>query len=358
MTAQGNITITGTASGNGKFNSNAQGGGGGGGDIAGYHTITGTGLGTNSTLGYSDDFESRIAGAIGTAGQTGLTIGSLIINGDCAGTAITTTNPYSGTKALKQTFGTTDFPEIYYPLSLTDYVYLSCHFRIDGAGPTVYKFSRFGANVDGGGGGGVYHGTPHGGFSYTASSGSAVPGSFSGEIKSQNPEQFTSYSANNTATQDPATAFKNGSYVFYEGYCYVGTVNGNNAFFLEKADNKTTCSWINVEFLTTSNSTKLQWALTPLNGFDNPATATATIDNLYISTNLYRVVMTDNATYGSSTVFMVQPFVGVSATWTPTLVRPKKLRGPFSIGATAYLHTFANNTLVKSETITVTADNA
>ncbi len=77
-------------------------------------------------------------------------------------------------------------------------------------------------------------------------------------------------------------------------------------------------------------------------------------DEEYTDNTFCRVMMTDSATYSTSTKWAIQPVV----TWSGNLVVVDRRRGAFSIGETAYRHVFNDaGTLVHtSDPFTVIAD--
>lgn len=303
------------------------------------YLITGTGFGTKTSTPYYDDFEDRPTGAVGG------TIGSLVVSTN-TGTTIDGAVAHSGTKSLRHDYSIVDFPKIYKNLNNTSKVYFSCYLKFVGtiSGGAVWKMARVGA-------GDAYTGTPRVGSSYTSSSGN-TPQAFSGEVVSSN--GIVGWSEHNTSSVNPASAFTNGSWHFYEMKVYTGTVNGNNMKFIESVDNKITVSIINREYLTSANSALLSWLLTPENGLDGSPSIIYNMDDIYIEESWARVVMTNSANYASSTKWEVQPVTS----WSDTKITTAKRRGAFAIGEIAYLHTFdANDVLISTSSAFVVGED-
>ncbi len=289
-------------------------------------TISGTGFGTKTGTPYFEDFESVTVGQY-TSGQS---IGSLVtVNG---GPQVVTSKSASGSRSLYNNFATADFPEVYKVLSGTNRrAYLSCKLWIEGAGlPHVWKFGRIGANS-------VYGGIPHAGASYPPTF-TASSDAFNGEIVTS--DGITSYWANNTANPaNWAPAFANGFWRFYELEFDAGTVNNSDATFNEYVNAASTVIWQNRPYLTSANSALPTWFLTPFNGWDVSTGNAGYMDDIYIDESRARVVMTDNATYASSTKFEIQPVVSWSNT---SIVVTKRGGSSFTAGNTYYLHVFDN----------------
>lgn len=304
-------------------------------------TITGTGFGTKNGTAYFDDFEDRSVGAAGG------TIGDLVVSNN-AGTSIVNTDSVSGSKALSQDFSVEDFPKIYKALSgAQSRFYMSCYIKWSGTvtGSTVWKFGRIGAGT-------AYSGNPKAGDSYTSTDVN-YPSGFGGEIVSSN--GIVGYGANRSTAGTPSALYTPDTWHFFELEFYTGTVDGNDSYFVTRVDGDIATEWDGIEFLTTANSALPDWFMTPINGLDNGPDITMLMDSIYIDESRARVVMTDNATYASSTKYAVQPITAYS----DTSVSYTKNKGSFIVGSTAYLHLFndVGTPVYSSGAITVTEDN-
>lgn len=316
---------------------------GGGGD--GSYTITGTGFGTKpmDAMTY-DDFEEESVGSISSFQ------GDLVINGSSTGVGITDSIAYSGSKCLTHDFSANDFPKIYRPLSGTrTKAYLSCYWRYDGDVVTteqvVWKLARIGGSND------VYDGNPKGSAEYVSSGGSDTPTGLSGSMTTSG--GITTYNPDhNDASATPSAVLTNGDWHFYELEFYAGTVDGDDAEFYERIDGIPTHTFVDRPFLTTANSDLPDWFLTPINGRDGFPEVDDYVDCLMIDESRARVVMTDNATYASSTQWAVQP---ISA-YSDTSVTVTGKRQGFTSGATAYLHIFDDDGVLVSEGNEITVE--
>lgn len=307
------------------------------------YTINGTGFGTKSSTAYFDDFETNTI--VNDPNGISADIGSLRIS-NRAGASISTSQFFSGSKSLSNNFATEYQPKVYKTLSATQRRhYLGCMFKFTGTwqgpGTAPFKMGRIGGDPND-----AYNGQPHAGSTFVAASGAGFGTSFSGEIT--NPT-ITSYSADNTA-QDPTTAYKSNQWQFYEVEFDAGTLNNSDCTFLERVDNTPTVIWQNRPFLTTATPLLPGWFLTPMNLLDHNPNIICYMDQVYVDESRARVVITNNATYGSSTVFNIQPVI----TWTDTQITVQKNTPSFTDGATAYRHVFGTTgTLLRSDAVTI-----
>ena len=310
----------------------------------GVGTINGTGFGTKPlTTPYYEDFQGVTLG-----NQTG-TVAGMVISGS-GGTSCIDTDSNSGSKCLSHLFTAVDFPKIYKSLSGTEErFYSSCAFKTTGstnATPTaVWKFGRIGSNVE-------YSGLPHAGESWTSSGISSTPTGTGMEVVNSN--GIVASSVDNTATASISAEFTTNTWHFYEFEFYAGTVNNSDAVIVVRYNNVELLNWTNVPYLTTASPLLPEWYLTPFNGLDGLHPITLLMDDLYMDESRCRVIMTDNASYASSTKWATQPITS----WSDTSIGYTAKRQSFAVDDTAYLHAFDDDgSLVYSgSSITVIED--
>lgn len=308
---------------------------------AGSYIITGTGFGTKASgLSISNNFELETVGAVVTS-PGGLNVSNK------TGTSIVNSGSHSGNNCISQDYSLEGFPKIYHSLSgLQTRFYMSCWVKWSGTvtGATVWKFGRVGANT-------TYSGNPKAGETYTSTD-QNTPASFGGEIVSSS--GIVGYGANATLAPSASAIYTADAWHFYELEFYTGTVDGNDSYFVVRVDGINAVVWSGIEFLTTALSDLPDWILTPINGLDGAPPITMLLDDLYIDESRARVVMTDNATYASSTKWAVQPIL----TYSDTEITVTKSRQVFSIGESAFLHLFDDTGVLVSEgnAVTVEAD--
>jgi len=289
------------------------------------YVIQGTGFGSKSGDPYFDDLADaplgQVNGAMGNL-HTSWPVGSTITNSDSI----------TGGRAFKHDFSANSFPKVYLPISgTTNKVYFSCYLKISGTvgnGIAVWKTGRIGA-------GDVYHGNPKAGSSHTSNGGSYLPQTFSGEVVTGD-RTITSWHLQNEATEKPNTTFIQDEWMYYEVEFYAGTVDGNNAVFIERLNGTETVLWQNRPFLTEGYESLPTWFLTPINGLDGTPNIEYLMDAVYFDESRARVVMTDAENYSLSTKYAVQPIISMNDS---EIVVSKK-RQVFAIGDTAYLHVF------------------
>lgn len=294
-----------------------------------------------TTTPYYDDFESRATGV------TGLNIGSMYISDNTqGGVTIATADKHSGSKSLRVDYTNFSFPEYGKAMNPTNRAYQACWFKFNGTTNTVWKFGRFGYGTP-------YGGSPHVAASYTSSNN--VPSAFSGEVVTgANGGTITSYSDHNTATASPSSRFTPNVWHFYEMELYTGTVDGNNMHWEERIDGVATTKINNRPYLTSANPNLITWMISPMDGMGVNTNVQLSVDEMYVDESMARVVLTDNATYASSTKWSIQPIRGKSNSGVTFDTR----RGMFNIGDTGYYHCFNHlGTLIYSSgALTVQAD--
>lgn len=283
--------------------------------------FTGSGFGTKSSTAYFDDFESRALGAIGT------TLGSLQTPGN-SGFAIQNTNSYSGAKALTASnYAGNPSPHPYMPLSGTaTRFYGSCRTYLTvgtAESGKVYKMPRIGAGTP-------YDGVPRAGESWVSGA-DGMPGSFGGEIVTS--AGITSWGAQNTAGSNVG-AYNADEWQFLEFEFYTGTVDVSDCVMRCWVSGTPVVSWVNRPFLTTANSELPDWWLIPYMGITGNPANTVTWDEFYFDESNARIVITDNATYASSTKWANQPVVA----WADTTITSQKRYTGFTVGETVHVH--------------------
>lgn len=314
----------------------------------GVLTINDSGFGTkDSTTPYYEDFESESLGASGSS------IGDLVLT-TTGGTNIVDTDKNSGSQCVSHLFTTVDFPKLYYPLSgVKRRGYFSCSLKFSGTSGgsgAVWKLARVGANT-------VYSGVSKAGWSYVGNS-ADVPTANGSELVSSNGIQAAGQVENGNISGNYAPysdIFSSEVWQFYEVEWDFGTADGDDSYFTDRVNNNPTVTWNGEECLTAANSDLPDWILTPINGFGTTGhPVTYYMDDVYVDETRNRVVMTDNATYASSTKWAVQPVL----TWSDTQITCTGKRQGFAVDDTAYLHVFNNSgALVHStSSITVGAD--
>ena len=291
------------------------------------YTITGTGFGTKgASTPIFEDFEGETVGAAGN-----------IINdvqvSNADGATIISTGALSGTRSLQNDFGAagtqTSFPKVHVDLTGTSTkLYCSAHIKVSGDYGNVWKMSRAGP-------GAVYSGNPSCHMEYTGTQGGNAFGRGSSTVYT--PGITSWWSAHSTSGTDGTDGYIADVDQFYEYEMYTGTLNNSDASFFERVSGVETTTFVNRPFLTTANSGLVPtWMMTPMNGNDQAETSIMIMDSVYIDESRARVVMTDNATYASSTKWAIQPIL----TYSDTTVTATAKRQYFDIGDTAYLHLF------------------
>lgn len=314
----------------------------------GTYTITGSGFGTKSSTGAYEDFEGEALGAYASGFDVAAGI-FFINNNEFQATSCTTNNPRSGTRCLEQDFATEGFPEIYRTLSGTSTKhYFSCAVYWEGTvgvAGTVFKFGRIGAND-------VYDGNPKAGESWVADDGATIPEGFGGELVSS--DGIIGYADNADELATPSDVYTTETWHFYELELYTGTEDGDDCWFEVRSNGDVVIRWEGLSMLTATLSDLPDWILIPANGLDEDPPITMYIDTAYSDESRARVVMTDNATYASSTQWATQPIDSYSD--TSVVVTGKQQF--FSTGVTAYLHLFDDDGVLVSEgnSVTVVAD--
>lgn len=295
----------------------------GGGDF----TITGSGFGTKSSgVPLFDNWESS------SAGPTGSNAGQLYVS-TSTGVAITNSISRSGTKCLTHDYSVNDFPKAFRTFATRSrYARMSCWWRWTGSveSVSVWKLTRFSNNeIE------PYNGNNRFSAEYTGSAGTDRPTAFSGSTFIDG--NYVEFSETNEV--DPRTdLFTPNTWHFMEWEIDAGTLNGGNAVAKQKIDGVENIRFSNAQFLTTANPELLHFIMSPINGLDGATNRNVQyfVDELYSDGSLCHVVMTNNATYASSTNWAEQPIVS----WSDTSISCTYNRGAFTPGSTAYRHVF------------------
>ena len=304
------------------------------------NTITGIGFGTkDSTTPHYEDFEAETLGSVTSP------VGSIKISYSNY-TTIIDTDSNSGSKCISTDFGqNSTFPKAYIDLLGTkSHGYFSCALKFSGttlSSGAVWKNARLGA-------GSVYSGYPHAGFAHTGNS-STVPLSTGSELLDANGtlQAWGNIQGHNDAPLSSdgyvGDLYQSGVWQFYEVEWYTGTQDGLDSYFVCRVNGNVETLWQNRPFLTSANPVYPTWFLTPITGMGTQQPIVYNMDDVYIDETRNRVVMTDNATYASSTKWATQPVTA----WSDTSITYTKKRQGFTIGETAYLHVFdSTGTLV------------
>lgn len=292
------------------------------------YTFTGSGFGTKASTAYFETFDSESTGAaVSPVGNIVLSTGTNI--------DISTGRAYYGSKSLINTsYSTNYFPKPYIPLSGTrDKVYAACRLYITGdvTAATVWKMWRIGSPA-----GSEYSGTPRAGESWTAD-GTGMPNGTAGEIV--NSDGITSYWAQNLADAGAEAVYDKDRWMFVECEFYAGTVNNSDAYMRVTVDGVDVLLWVNRPYLTTATPDLPDWILLPCQGIDGSPACSVNWDCVYLDESRARVVMTDNATYTSSTKWDIQPITAYS----DTSITTTKVTPSFTGGATIHAHLFRDN---------------
>ncbi len=348
---------------------------------AGQYLFTGIAgtFGAKTGLPQYENFESQTTGAV-TADSLGGTANIKVSNPDYV--TVAASGAHSGSKCLKMNYvqaatdlvGISDnklFPKVYhnYP-ALTKTGYLACWIKFSGgASPAVnvWKLARF--NNDGGTD--PYNGINSLSFTYQSPLGGNYPVTHNGQSQGDiSPLQYwgTTPTTINPTTEvplyTPATAFAPNVWHFYEIEFDAGDLNTPNAIAEQRWDGRVITrygSGSNMTFRTTAHPGLVSSMMTPMCGIDDYSNITFLMDEVYNDGCRNRVVLTDSATYSTSTKFSIQPVSVVSGVcqWTDTAVVVNKRRGVFALGDTAYLHVFnaAGTKVFSGSGFTVTEDN-
>jgi len=359
-------------------------------DINDYATFISTGLGTKSAYVYYNDIETMPVGAI-TAGDTQGLVLSI-----AGGTSIATDLCHSGTRAYKKDyFNNNDFPKLYLNCPAEhDEAYFSCWFyyeTLDLSGVPVWSSGEtyaLNASVQKNsvrykskGAGNINHdpatdysytywdsqtnvwklgrigntaGDPYHANRFAHEMTGTIPTSPSNTMYSED-LGYTSYSGNNEVSYNPLNITAN-AWHFYEQYATAGSVSGTDASYEVRIDSVPAVRFSSATFRTPVRPDKIRSIMTPINGLDNQWQAGKSntrmwMDEVYMTTSRKRLVMTDSATYASSTMFCLQK--DLENGWTDSLIQYIPIRGSFTQGATAYLHAIDGNTVLATKTITV-----
>jgi len=309
--------------------------------------ITGSGFGAKlASTPYYDDFESE------PLGPTGTSINELIVS-TVGATNIVDSDSNSGTRCVSHLFTAIDFPKIHKSLSGTGKtVYMSCALKISGstgANASIWKLGRVGA-------GPAYDGVPKASTEYSQTFVTDRPTNVTSTMTTEptaGNETDTTDSSHNTAADGTISSiYIPDVWLFYEVELYGGTIDASDAYFSERVSGKDTTLFENRPFLTTVNSSLLDWVMTPINGLDGLHAITYLMDDIYIDESRCRVVMTDTALYSAATKFAVQPIVE----WSDTKVVYTAKRQNFAVSDTAYIHAFDESGLLVHSGTAITVE--
>jgi hypothetical protein len=294
-----------------------------------YHFLSGS---FGSKIMSDVVFESLQSRSVGTV--TG-DVGRLKL-GVVGGSQIEASTGLNGGKSWRHSMDANEFPKLYIQYSQpTQRGYHSCWFKFGGdlTGTSgSWKFGRFGT-------GEVYHPNRYA-HMYTSSGGS-VPASSACDL-TVDTNGIVRWAANNEATDQP-NLFTQNTWHFYEIECNAGTVNGNDSTFKAYIDGVLIVQFTGSSLRTTANPSLITWCLSALTGLANAVTNTIifNLDDFYFDSSRSRVVLTNNATYSSSTKFAIQPIIQNG--WSADMIICRKNGASFTIGDTAHIHVFNDN---------------
>lgn len=307
---------------------------------SGTFTITGTGFGIKTSDVYFDNFESYSTGAISV--PTG--VGRLSVWN--AGSSIVNSSSHSGTKSWRHDMAINEFPQVHINYAApAQRAYFSCRFKFTGSGSGapvgVWKFGRFGNDY-------LYQPNRYS-DEYTSVSTATQPTDFSGSLAVKDnahgsASQYIHNSGTNTATAG-AELYTPDVWHFYEMEVESGSsVAGNDGLFIVRVDGVESVKFVGLSIRTDTFQSLIQWVLTPITGYSADSTTVVEwMDEVYTSADRARVVMTDSATYASSTNWAIQN----DATWSNASITGARNNGSFASGSTAYDHVFnSSGTLV------------
>lgn len=247
------------------------------------------------------------------------------------GTSIATDARHGvGLQSYRHDYNAIDFPKVFieYP-ERTQRAYFAGYFRYSGTGgPTnVWKFLRFGN-------GEVYFANRFA-DEYTSTGGVPRPSSLSATLYTEEGE-YVEYSGTSDVPSR-ADLFTQDVWHFYEAEIDAGTVDGNDCFVEVRLDGVPTVRFTGSSLRTPLHPELLSYVLTPMTGLDGPIRDIHMwLDDVYTDGDRARVVMTDSASYASSTRWAVQPVVS----WSDEAIVIEPHRGAFAVGASAHLHVF------------------
>ena len=306
-------------------------------------TISGSGFGTKSGTPVFDSYDAMATGSVtGSVGQLAISISG--------GTSVTDAISHSGSKCLQHDYSTINFPKTYRELpARADSAYISCWWRWSGTNAgavSVWKLTRFNTGSTD-----PYNDLNKMSAEYTGALGAGVPSSLSSTTSLSGASGEYAGTSEVSARYDLFTA---STWHFMEWEIYAGTVDGTDAFIEQRMDGVPNLRWSDTTFRTTGQPDLIKFIMSPINGFDSAGTRNIiyNLDELYTDGSRARVVMTDNATYTSSTNWAAQPVVS----WADGSIGCLYNRGSFTIGATAYRHVFNSSgvRVYTSPAITVT----
>ncbi len=286
-------------------------------------TFNVTGFGSKSSLPYFEDFEDQAPGAaVSPVGRIHLS--------HSPGQTISTARAFDGTRSLQNLYSTNPWPHDYLVLSGTrPRFYFSCHLYYSGTltGARVWKQGRIGA-------GEVYSGLPHAGESWTAND--SLPQHFGGGSTNSNGNH--TWSKHNTAAPNSVEVYDLNRWMFYEFEHYSGTVNNSDAVTRATVDGVPVLIWDQRPYLTSATPTLPQWFITVINGLDGDPPVLVNMDRVYADESRARVVFTNSANYGASSLFNIQPIVS----YADTQIVTQRNTPSFSLGETVHVHAWTD----------------
>ncbi len=286
-------------------------------------TFSVTAFGSKTSQSYFEDFEDHAPGAaVSPVGRIHLS--------HSPGQTISTTRAFHGTRSLQNLYSTNAFPKDYLVLSGTrPRFYFSCQLYYSGTltGARVWKQGRIGS-------GEVYHGTLQAGESWTTDN--SLPEHFGGGINNSN--GITSWSAHNLAAPNAVEVYDLNRWMFYEFEHYSGTVNNSDSVTRATVDGVPVLIWNQRPFLTSATSSLPEWFLTAINGLDGDPPVVVNMDLVYADESRARVVFTNAANYGASSLFNIQPIVS----YADTQIITRRSTPSFPLGATVHVHAWTD----------------
>lgn len=303
------------------------------------------GFGTKPTAAptFFNAFDTETTGV----GATSMAVPMSSLGGDGTMPLVATDRFYSGSKSLKCIYPTgsgSKFPRIGHVIGGTELdLYMACWMYLErtagsGSPLAILKLGRAGCNA-------TYSGQPQ--FHDTIRPGS------SGSINVRD----TGYTVPVLGDfYDPATFTGSinkqpdmGSWHFMEYKFRLSTPGGTDGIFESWVDgiqNSGSTVWVSDStpgtYGTTrnsGNSSTLAWAMSIFDGNDSYGTGNSYnlyADQVYVDVSFVRTILTDNATFASSTKWALQPMTSVSN----TQIVANKNTGGFTSGDTIHAHVF------------------
>lgn len=319
---------------------------------SGIVTLTATSLGSRllQTSKYYDNYESRTVGSADTA--IGLT--DLQSNGNPR-PVVANDRSHSGSKALKMTYPIGPYLSAgVFPTSGintsdgSDTIYIAVWAywtRTTGTGgPGTFKWCRGGASSP-------YSGTPRFYETINANGDTGVQTGVNAGFVT--PASGTTY--DNQWRDNPILVSKTGgSWHFVEYYYKLSTPGSNNGAYKSWVDGQasigaTSTWWTDYDHTTTPGHTNdsgstatIQWIMSPFDGMDSYGVINSFdfwLDEMLLDVSAARIVLTNNATYSSSTKFAIQPITSWSSTVATATYNPST----FTSSETVYAHVWLSD---------------